>query len=288
MRGLLPDDALRPQGTRVQKGTYGMSDFKVTRYRVRTGGEYRELSRPFSAVFLSDLHNRSYGEGNSDLLRQIRAENPELILVAGDMLIAGDEPQTDAAVALMAELTKQYPVYYANGNHEYRMKIYPEHFGDRYERYADTIRSFGVYLLENTCARVEIQHVPFAVWGLELDAVYYRRFGRSMPTAERITELLGSPLEQCYNILLAHHPRYFSAYAAWGADLTLSGHLHGGMVRLPFLGGVVSPQFGLFPHYDRGLYRENHRKMIVSAGLGDHTIPLRINNPPELVVIDFV
>ena len=103
---------------------------------------------------------------------------------------------------------------------------------------------------------------------------------------EQVTEALGAPKEGCCNVLLAHNPVYFDTYAAWGADLTLSGHLHGGIVRLPLLGGVISPQMKLFPDYTRGCHTKENHRMIVGAGLGSHTIPIRINNPPELVVID--
>ena len=265
-----------------------MPDFKVTRYRLRIGSEKRDLEQPFSAVFLSDLHNASYGEGNSRLLQEIRNENPELILVAGDMITASSETSTDASIALMGELTKQYPVYYANGNHEYRMKQNTDKYQDAYERYSDAIKSLGVHLLENGSARVELYKVLFRIWGLELDQSYFRRGRTAQLTSSVIEGLLGKPDEQCYNILLAHHPSYFPAYAVWGADLSLSGHLHGGMIRLPFLGGVVSPQVRLFPKYDKGMYMLDGKKLIVSAGLGNHTVNLRINNPPELVVIDFV
>lgn len=263
-----------------------MSEFKVTRYRIRTE-EGRGPDRPFSVVFLSDLHNASYGEENEELLSEIRNENPEAVFVAGDMVTAGpDVPQMDAALGLMDELTKRYPVYYANGNHESRMKQGTR--AETYERYANTIRSFGVHLLENTKERIELQRMPVTVWGLELESEYFRRgIGRSLSKAD-VLEKLGEPDAHAYNILLAHHPCYFPAYASWGAQLSLSGHLHGGLVRLPFLGGVVSPQLRLFPRYDRGLYTENGKKMIVSAGLGSHTVNLRINNPPELIVIDFV
>lgn len=265
-----------------------MSNFKVTRYRVRIGNGNRVLERPFSAVFLSDLHNVSYGENNRLLLQEIRNENPALVLVAGDMLTAGRETQMDAAVSLMNELTKRYQVYYANGNHEHRMKEKPEKYGASYERYSNTIKSLGVHLLENGSERLEIQRMALRIWGLELDQTYFRRGGRSVLTASRIDEMLGRPEEGCFHILLAHHPAYFDAYASWGADLTLSGHLHGGMIRLPFVGGLVSPQMRLFPKYDKGLYTKKGKKLIVSAGLGNHTVNIRINNPPELVVIDFV
>lgn len=265
-----------------------MSDFKVTRYRVRTEADGKRLEQPFSAVLICDLHNAVYGENNSRLLQEIRNENPELVLVAGDMLTAGSEPQTDVAVALLGELTKQYQVYYANGNHEYRLKMNTEKYGERYERYSDAVRSLGVHLLENGSERIEIGRLPFRIWGLELDRTFFRRGGYGKLTPERINEQIGEADASCFNILLAHHPAYFDAYAAWGAQLTLSGHLHGGLLRLPFLGGVISPQLRLFPKYDRGLYTKNGNKLIVSAGLGSHSVNLRINNPPELVVIDFV
>lgn len=264
-----------------------MSDFKVTRYKLRTsGGKVRGPEEPYSIVFLSDLHNKSYGKENERLLQEIRSQNPAVVLVSGDLLTSTDPPQMDAALELMKELTRWYPVYAVNGNHEQRLKAQPEKYGDAYERYSQAIRSFGVHLLENGSERTELGRMPVRIWGYELPLDYYRR-GRSFTLlTEQVTEALGSPKEDCWNILLAHNPVYFDAYAAWGADLILSGHLHGGIVRLPFLGGIVSPQMKLFPDYTRGCYTKENHRMIVSAGLGSHTIPLRINNPPELVVID--
>ena len=130
--------------------------------------------------------------------------------------------------------------------------------------------------------------MPITVWGYELPIEYYKRGRKAELLEMQITETLGTPDENSFNLLLAHNPIYFPTYAAWGADLTLSGHLHGGIVRLPFVGGVISPQIRLFPKYTHGMYTENGRKLITSAGLGSHTINLRINNPPELVVIDFM
>ncbi|MCC8136809.1 MAG: metallophosphoesterase [Clostridiales bacterium] len=264
-----------------------MPDFKVTRYRIRTAKEQPGSLPAFSAVLLADLHNLSYGEGNRRLLQEIRNANPELVFVAGDMVTSTKEPQMEVAVSLMNELTRQYPVYYVNGNHESRLKQYPDKYGEQYEQYLSAIRSFGVHFLENTAEHLVIHRMPVNVWGLELPLEYYRRFHKEELTVSQMEALLGKPDMPGYQILLAHHPIYFDTYAAWGADLTLSGHLHGGMVRLPLLGGVVSPQFTLFPRYDRGLYTQGESKMIVSAGLGSHSIPLRVNNPPELVVIDF-
>ncbi len=264
-----------------------MPDFKVTRYRIRTAQEQPGPFSPFSAVLLADLHNLSYGRNNSRLIQEIRNVNPEVIFVAGDMLISSKEPQLDAAVSLMNELTSQYPVYYVNGNHESRLKEYPARYGGQYENYISAICSFGVHFLENTVEHLVIRKMQINVWGLELPLIYYRRFQKEELTVSQMEALLGKPDKPGYQILLAHHPSYFDTYSAWGADLTLSGHLHGGMVRLPLIGGVVSPQFTLFPKYDKGLYTQGSGKMVVSAGLGSHSIPIRVNNPPELVVLDF-
>lgn len=278
------------RGRRSQslKGQIRMADFKVVRYKVRTGETHHGPNRPFSAVFLSDLHNVSYGEKNCRLLSEIRNEKPEVVFVGGDMLTAEAEPQMEAAVELMDELTRKYPVFYGNGNHEHRMKINPARYGDHYEQYTERIRSLGVNLLENTGKTIEVCGLKLRIWGYELPAEYFRRRSRRTLESSQIEETLGKPEEKLFHVLLAHHPAFFEAYAGWGADLTLSGHLHGGIVRLPFLGGVISPQMRIFPKYDRGLYKLDDKKLIVSAGLGSHTIPIRINNPAELVVIDFV
>ena len=117
---------------------------------------------------------------------------------------------------------------------------------------------------------------------------YFEKFNRYVFEESQIEDALGK-CEQApglYNILLAHNPVYFKQYAAWGADLTLSGHLHGGIIRLPFIGGVITPQAKLFPKYDRGIFEKDGKYLVVSAGLGEHTVPVRIFNPPQLICIE--
>ena len=101
-----------------------------------------------------------------------------------------------------------------------------------------------------------------------------------------LRKLLGTPDREKFQLLIAHNPVYFDAYADWGADLVVSGHVHGGIMRLPFLGGVLSPSLTLFPKYDGGMFREHGSTMILSRGLSSHTIPIRIFNPGELIVIE--
>ena len=262
---------------------------RISHYKIKIIDPENQPRQPFSAVVLADLHNAAFGEGNQELLKEIRKADPRMILSAGDLVVAkAGRSSTDAAVNLLGELTRRYPVFCVNGNHESRMAKKQEVFGDAYENYIQEIRSLGVYFLDNSKYNLEFNGMKLTLYGYELDWKYYGHGpGPQMPV-EEIREKLGDPEPGSYHILLAHHPQYFPSYAAWGADLTLAGHYHGGIVRLPRLGGIISPAWTLFPKYDHGLYTMDGKKMIVSAGLASHTIKLRINNPPELVVLDFV
>ncbi len=264
-----------------------MQDFKITQYQIQTEKAQQHPRTPFTAVFLSDLHNVSYGEKNGRLLNKIHDVHPEAIFISGDMLTAGSEAQMDAAIMLMQNLSQWYPVYYANGNHETRLKERKQ-TGGNYEKYVSVLCSCGVHLLENTSELIEIHRMPINVTGVELPMKYYSHFKRQKLKKEELNELLGEPSGEIFQLLLAHSPLYFEAYAAWGADLTLAGHLHGGMVRLPLLGGLLVPQFRFFHKYDLGLYTRGENRMIVGAGLGDHALKMRINNPPEMIVLKFL
>lgn len=266
-----------------------MSRIKASHYKIKITDLANQPRQPFSIAVLADLHNASFGEKNQELLQEIRNLDPKVILTAGDLVVAkAGRYAKDSAVELLGELTRRYPVYCVNGNHESRMGAHPESFGDAYEKYIQEIRSLGVHFLQNSRRHLEINGMKLAVWGYELPWKYYGHGRFPVLPVEEMEEALGEPEKDAYNILLAHHPHYFSSYASWGADLTFAGHYHGGMVRLPGLGGVISPGWTLFPRYDHGLYQSEEKKMIVSAGLAAHTIKLRINNPPELVAADIV
>lgn len=263
-----------------------MKNFKTTYYQIPLD---HEIYRPFQKiriVLLSDLHNQVYGPDNSVLLAGIRQLKPDLILAAGDILNCEPKRREDAALSVMTKLAKVYPVYYGNGNHEYRMKLDTQTFGLRYAGYAKHLRAAGVYLLENEWADISLKGMRFRIYGLELPWRFYQRTCRERLTAAQMEQLLGKKKGERYVLLIAHNPVHFPAYAAWGADLTVSGHLHGGFVRLPLLGGVVSPQFRLFPKYARGVFEEKGKFMAVSTGIGTHSMLPRLGNPTEVVVLD--
>lgn len=265
-----------------------MADFKVFTYELHTA---KLTAGPEGPVFvmLADLHNHSYGPDNCRLLERIREIGPDAILIAGDMLVASRRAggaESDAALRLLQALRREgYPVFYGNGNHESRLRLHPEIYGDSYGPYARELEAWGIPVLNNECIAFEAKGLRLHIYGFELAEAYYRKFERRQLPREELTRALGDPDPTCYNLLLAHNPVHFDAYAAWGADLTLSGHLHGGIIRIPGLGGVITPQARLFPRYDAGHFQKNGRDLVVSRGLGTHTVNIRIFNPPELSVI---
>lgn len=262
---------------------YDSNRFIVTRYRI----EDKRIKRNCRAVVLADLHNKRYGRDNETLLEAIRECKPDLILVAGDILTAKPGKKLDIALHLLEELARDYPVYYGNGNHEHRLKLYPEVYGDMAERYEAGLKNIGIDRLVNS--HVELSELGISVYGAELDRFYFKRFRVQHMEPGYLKQILGQPNKGDYTILIAHNPDYFSQYAAWGADLVLAGHVHGGIARIPFVWkGVASPNIRFFPKYDGGVYREGEATMLLSRGLGMHTVPVRLFNPGELIVVDLV
>lgn len=236
-------------------------------------------------VFLSDLHDNRFGPGNRELLRAIREAGPDLVLVGGDMMVSKGKGDVSVALELMGRLAADYPVCYGNGNHESRMTWERETYGRRYEAYKKQLEGWGVFYLENDTARFG---TDLAVTGLDLERRFYKKAFLKKPEPmekDYICRAVGKADAGRFQILLAHSPLYFKEYAGWGADLTLSGHFHGGTIRLPGLGGVMTPQYQFFLPWCAGEFEREGRRMIVSRGLGTHSINIRLNNRPQLVVI---
>lgn len=260
---------------------YDTNRFVITEYTFKD----KRIRQGARVVILADLHNKQYGKRNEKLLDAIAQCRPDFILAAGDILTAKPGADLETAGDLMQRLAEKYPVYYGSGNHEHRLKLYPENYGDMYERYEEKLAAAGVVRLINS--HVKLQEYGISIYGSEIDRFYYKRFKTQKMPQEYLTELLGQPSAEEYNILIAHNPDYFQQYAGWGADLVCSGHVHGGMVRIPFIGkGLLSPKIRFFPKYDGGVFREGKTTMLLSRGLGVHTIPVRIFNPGELICVE--
>lgn len=232
---------------------------------------------PVKIVMLADLHGMVFGKENSRLIDMVREEKPDIICIAGDMTVK-DGRGTDSCLALCRELLSVCPVYYAVGNHEIRMECY--------ESFLSDLRKQGVCVLDNEHTCCTLRGRKLAVYGLNMDEYFYHKFWEKRKlTEEQLRDYLGEPESASYRILLAHNPEYFETYHDWGAHLVLSGHVHGGIARLPVVGGVIEPSLRLFPKYDAGCFNKGDTRMILSRGLGTHHIRLRFFNVPEVSVI---
>ncbi len=256
-----------------------MNRFVVREYTFNSD----KITQAVTFAFLSDLHDKKYGEDNCKLLKAIDDIKPDMILVGGDMIVARPERPNIKAKAFMKALAERYTVYHGMGNHEYRSDLYREDYGEMYDEYSKPLMEQGVKFLRNESAVLEDYNVE--IRGVEIDRKYYKRFTVRHMEDNYMEEILGVNDGSHYEILLAHNPDYFKQYVAYGADLILAGHVHGGIIRMPFMGGIASPAVRFFPKYNGGLYRQGGANMIVSCGLGTHTLPMRIFNPAELTVI---
>ncbi len=257
----------------------------------------------FRIAFLSDLHNACSEAETREILSRIAREKPDLILCGGDMIVARNRQPVNAAARFMKRLSSRMPVYLGTGNHEYRARIYPEVYGDMYEQYRALLADTKVVFLEDSYADVDVPlhgrpeeknegtaasgntsgTIPVRILGFDLPAEYYSRFRRHTLDVETMREHIGSPDPERVNILLAHNPRYMDTYMDWGADLVLCGHYHGGMVRLWGHRGLVSPDLVPFSGKCYGHFEKGESHAIVTSGCGEHTVPIRIHNPREIV-----
>ena len=263
--------------------------FRITHYTIESQ-KFKGFSRDLNLIFLSDLHNRVYGEKNEPLLQAIRNEKPDLILIGGDMLVGKEDASYDIALDFTSQLPEIAPVLYAAGNHEQRMRENPEIYQASYADYRQQLKDRGVLFLENGSCRIEAGTVLLEISGVELPSASYKKLKKLPIQVSDIAEYLHKDSvsvteDSVYRILLAHNPAYMNAYKEWGADLILSGHLHGGVMRLPGIGGVITPQAFLFPKYSGEMTKEGEQTIIVSRGLGTHTINIRLFNQPEVVSI---
>ena len=231
-------------------------------------------------VFLTDLHNKKFRNNNEELLGTIKNLAPDFILCGGDIMTAKPGRKNETAVSFMNRLCRDYTVYYALGNHEHRTRLYPESYHTMYEDYFKALENPNLMLLDNESVILEKENLR--ITGFTVEKEYYKRFKKQTLPEGYVEKKVGKPDPERFHVLMAHNPEYGDDYFKYGADLFLAGHLHGGIIRLPFIGGIASPSIRLFPKYNGGMYEKNSHYGYVSCGLGTHTVPLRFNNPGEI------
>jgi len=240
-------------------------------YKIDGKGQLKNIK----IVFLSDLHNSEYGKDQRRLLKMIEKTSPDLIFFGGD--IADEKSDKGPVVRLLMALEDQYPMFYITGNHEYWM--------ENPAGVHQLFRDYGVEVLIDATTHIQTSKGLISLVGLD-DPDH--EMGHSDRTSIRhsIESTYESSVMKGYKILLSHRPEHINTYMKYGFDLILSGHAHGGQVRIPWLlNGLYCPNQGFLPKYAGGLYSFEETDFIVSRGLSFRKKLPRVMNPPEVVVI---
>ena len=225
---------------------------------------------------VSDFHNAQIGKDNKKLLNLLEKAEPDIIAITGDIV---DWRSTDIEITrnFVGSAVKIAPCYYITGNNE-------AYIAETYN-IKEMMKELGVTVLEDETKQLEINGEKILLAGVD-DPCFSENYSSadSVPIMQKKLEKI--TVDEGYTVLLSHRPELFSVYCEYNVDLVLSGHAHGGQFRIPFLGGVIAPDQGLFPKYDAGLYTQGGTNMLVSRGIGNSIIPLRVNNRPEVVVVE--
>ena len=240
----------------------------VTHYTY-TNAELPQAFEGYRIVQISDLHNATFGTENKNLVNKIIELQPDMIVITGDVV---DSNHTDMEVAFkfVKQCVEIAPTYYITGNHE-------NWLGESDRVYLlEELKKLGVVCLEDESVEIAQGESAFTLIGLNDESL----------SGGVLKKVLEDADAEKVQILLAHEPQYLDNYAAGGVDLVLSGHAHGGQFRLPFIGGLVAPDQGFFPEYTEGVHVEGDTTMIISRGLGNSVIPLRLFNLPEIVCVE--
>jgi len=212
-------------------------------------------------------------------LQKLKDSDPDIIVITGD-LIDSRNTRIDVALSFVKEALEIAPVYYVSGNHEARI--------DEFHRLIDGLISAGVTFLDNEAVTIEVGGEKIFLAGIN-DPAFFENYDTdfSQSMLKEFTDSIDFD-EECFSILLTHRPEGLDIYADRGFDLVFSGHVHGGQIRLPFVGGLFGPNQGFFPKYDSGVFTYGKTQMVVSRGLGNSLFPFRVNNMPEIVIADLV
>lgn len=260
---------------------------KVTGYEF----ESPKVEAPIKIIQLTDLHAKSFGRGNKRLIETVANESPDLIFITGDMY-SDDDNGYEKTLRLIGDLKGIAPVYYSLGNHE---ELYIWKYG---KDCLQEIRDAGATLMEKNIVNVDVNGTRVRIggtigyalsvdfWELNFGKNAYEHYFDESFAEQRYMKQFEKT--DALKLLLLHRPEGPTLWAKDGwydVDFVFTGHTHGGIVRIPHIGGLVSPEEGFFPKYDYGLYTMNGVNTIISSGLGNSAIVPRINNIPEIVSV---
>lgn len=255
---------------------WGNTAVEINEYEIRSE-KVPDAFCGFRIAQISDFHNVEIGNDNEKLLKLLAEAKPDIIVITGDSI---DSYHMDVEVSLqfMEKIVSIAPCYYVTGNHEARLSK------EVYLDFEEKIEGYGVEVLHNEAVFIERNGAYISLGGID-DASFASKYN-GVQYSDLSNQIKALFSEDGFQILLSHRPESFSTYVEAEVDLVFSGHAHGGQFRLPFVGGMIAPNQGLFPEYDAGLFSEDGTNMFVSRGIGNSLCPIRFNNRPEIVVIE--
>jgi len=262
-----------------EQSSFVMRHYTIVSDKLKAGSE------SYCFVLLADLHGHIFGKDNASLAEAVLKSSPDAVLVAGDMITAGNTHGFEAAEHLLSSIALHCPVYYGLGNHEMKMEQEEADGREAYFDYRKRLEDKNIRILSNKSDTFQIRGQSFTVSGLTIPGDAYSRVGARKASADFIREMLGEPAADGYQILIAHNPAGSRSFSEWGADLTVSGHYHGGIVRFFGKYGLITPQFQFFSDKTAGCFANGKGHLVISSGLGTHFIPIRLGNPAEAVFI---
>lgn len=264
----------------ILNGLYCSMHISVSNYKIETN----KVKNNYRLVLIADLHNKVFGNNNDVLIQKIKEQNPDFVIAAGDIVFK-KEKNTDIAKDLLCSISEFAPVYYGMGNHEKEIR-YIANINDEDEMNSVDMKyvfkGTNVKYMENETERFYKNPDEYILIG----AI------NGQPVYKNETEFFNRFKEESkgnFSILIIHQPEHVIQHLSNDdLELVLSGHTHGGQFRIPFVGGLICPNQGFFPKYDKGLFTKGETNLVITSGLGNsHKLP-RINNPAEIVVIDIV
>lgn len=258
---------------------FGNKSFSLTKYKVEDEHIPKEFNN-FKIVHLSDFHNNL--EIKDKIIISIDEEKPNIVIITGDMVNKYDtKSDFDIFLDLAKKISDKYQTYFICGNHENRLaKKDLEYILKKLEEY-------NIFILNNKNKKIYINREYINLFGINLSNICYdiKNIKSKSVLKNEVKRLLRNMKKNQYNILLSHNPLVFEEYAKYNVNLIFSGHVHGGMIRLPIIGAILSPERKFFPKYNCGIYKIKDKTMIVSRGLGHSKPGIRVKNKPELISI---
>lgn len=239
----------------------------------------------YKIIHLSDIHNDYYGGNESKIINKVEQENPDIIVITGD-IVDSNRYELNKIIPLLTNLQEIAPIYYVYGNHDGILDL------EENQECVEAMNSIGAICmnLKNTKIfkgndYINLLGIPDLTTTDKYDSI--RNIAYQEDKMRYMIEEVSSNVDSKNNftILLSHRPEYTPLYQSYDLDLVLTGHAHGGQVRIPFVGGLYAPHQGFLPKYTSGVHTNNNTSVVVSRGLGNSTMPIRVFNTPEIISI---